>query len=241
MTRSTGTTAAAAVILALALALTACTSPPKPEPTPEPAFTSEPMVLSGVGPMTVPLTIPAGAQSLMVQLACTGMFVDVSIGKSMEEQRGAQCGGTHTFVVPITGASRDLQINVADDSTLTVQLQFSDELVAPDPVMVKQCATVGEVLSTAANAAAAVQHGDMDAAEWRTSLDGAIAELDTIDPDTMIGHLAPPLTAWLEALTIPPQEFWSEAPSDFDDARILISSLCSDNGSALIIMGQYGG
>jgi|GEM_PF-7056699 len=68
-------------------------------------------------------------------------------------------------------------------------------------------------------------------------MDGAVAQLATLDPGTMIGHLVTPISAWLTSPMSAPEQL----PADVNGAEALIGQLCANNGSTVSVFADYGG
>ncbi len=234
--RRFGVLAAAAAVL-----LAGCTVPPPSQVTPPPTL-PEPVTISGSGTQTTRLTVPDGAQSLRVQLACTSGDFHISANTDLANDRHGRCGGMTTVVVPLAASDwMEVIVSVEQGESLVGTLEFSDRPVDVDAGVAEDCEALGVFYGLFEDAEVGFQEGLIDRAAWRVALDDAKATLDAMTPTPMIEPQAVALSDWIGAVEEP--GFWiSETrPAAVGAADSLAGQVCTDNGSTIRVLRQYGG
>lgn len=240
----------AACLLGVVLALTACTaSPPDAGATASTATVDTadwPAVeLTGVGPVDTMIDVPEGAVSLRVSFACLGGHFSLATGGAMENDRSGGCQGTRSYLltVPESGLLQ-LSVLVPADSHFALAGEFTTDVFTPDPLITDACTQLSEYMSVYLNADQGYQRGEVTAEEWRGQLDEAVGIITELQ-DTATGLIALQLPALVEGMSSPvvvPGYFHEQhEPTEMDAAGTIVTDVCSDNGSGLRIMAEYGG
>ena len=223
------------------LCLAGCTaSPSTPDPT-APTL-PDPVTLSGSGPQSTTLTVPEGAESLHVRLACTsGGFYISSVNTDLVDARAGYCGGMTTVIVPIaTGPTMEVTVTVDEVEYLVAELQFSSRPVHVDAAVAEDCEALGVFSSLYQDAEVGFDEGLIDRAAWRSAIDDAAAALEGMTPTPMIEPQSDALLEWISAVEEP--GFWLTDPSwAARAADILAGQVCTDNGTTITVLRQYGG
>jgi len=249
MRKSQYVPAVAGLIIA-AVSLAACSASPETAPTASAApvdTTDWPVVeLTGTAATEEWITVPEGASSLRVHFACVGDFFTISTNTPRMDERRGSCQGTRSYLLPIPENDKmSLNIWMADESHFALTGEFSTEVFAPDPEVTAQCAQLSDFMSRYLNAEQGFSRGEVTAAEWRTRMDGAvdvITELEKTATTGLIGLEVPALVEGISAPAVVPGYFHTEREATaMDAAGTIVSDVCSDNGSGIAIMAEYGG
>lgn len=240
----------AACLLGVVLALTACTaSPPDAGATASTATVDTadwPAVeLTGVGPVEKMIDVPEGAASFRVSFVCVSGSFSLSFSGATQNDRRGGCQGTRTYLFPASGSAlMQLYISVPDDSQFALTGEFTTDVFTPDPLITDACTQLSEYMSVYLNADQGYQRGEVTAEEWRGQLDEAVGIITELQ-DTATGLIALQLPALVEGMSSPvvvPGYFHEQhEPTEMDAAGTIVSDVCSDNGSGLTIMAEYGG
>jgi hypothetical protein len=239
-----------ACLLGVGLALTACTASPPDAGSTETAESVNtadwPAVeLNGVGPVEKIVEVPEGAASFRVSFVCVSGNFGLSFNGAKQSDRRGGCQGTRTYLFPASESTpMQLYISVPPDSHFALTGKFTTDAFSPDPLTTDACTQLSEFMSVYLNADQGYRLGDVSAEEWRVQMDkatGIITELQ----DTATGLIALQLPALVEGMSSPvvvPGYFHEQhSPTEMDAAGTIVGDVCSDNGSGLTIMANYGG
>jgi hypothetical protein len=249
MRKSQHVLAVAGLIIA-AVFLAACSASPEAAPTASAApvdTTDWPVVdLTGTAATEEWITVPEGASSLRVHFACVGDYFTISTNTPRMDERRGSCQGTRSYLLPIPENEKmSLNIWMADESHFALTGEFSTEVFTPDPEVTAQCAQLSDFMSRYLNAEQGFIRGEVTAAEWRTRMDGAvdvITELEKTATTGLIGLEVPALVEGISAPAVVPGYFHTEREATaMDAAGTIVSDVCSDNGSGIAVMAEYGG
>ncbi len=223
-----------------AVLLSGCTAAQAPQAAPPPTL-PEPVTISGSGTQTSRLTIPDGAESLRVRLACTVGDFQITANTDLLNDRRGRCGGMTTVVIPLpTTAWMEVTVTVDPAESLVGTLEFSDRPLDVDPETAKDCAALGRFYGLFQDAEVAYQDGAIDRAAWRAGIDDALAALEETTPSPMIEPQVAVLSEWIGAVEEP--GFWMrDTTAAVGAAHSLAGQVCTDNGSTIGIPRQYGG
>jgi hypothetical protein len=198
-----------------------------------------PVAITGTGSSTTPLEIPEGAQSLRVDLACSGGFFVVGTGANAAGDRGGQCGGgVSHFVLPLPDrptARVDITMHGTGQGdgggeSFAATVAFSTDPKYVDPQVDSDCVHIGSVYSAIANAENLVTGGSTQG--WAELIDGAVDELRDMTPSPLIAPQVATLSGWLAA---PPEPgtLYTDQPPAVSGAQSIIGQVCNDNGSVI--------
>lgn len=237
----------AAGLLAAALSLSACTaSAPEPaEAVQNVAAESWPTVeMVGSGSGENSLSVPEGAQSLQIEFACVGERFTLDAGAATSRSGG--CQGTHSYLLPVPKQQGLLQlfVFVPGEGHFALTAAFSTEVSTPDPHITDACEKLSEYTSLYLNADQGYQRGEVSAEEWRTQIDLAVAIVTELQETAtgLIGLEVPALVAGMSSAAVVPGYFHEpRSATEMDAAGTIVSAVCSDNGSELVISAAYGG
>ena len=230
------------VPLVLVAVLAGCTAAPDPEPVIDAVAVvmPEPVVVSGQGEQTADLTVPDGAESLQVRLACTHGRYSVSSTSdfsSMIVGESGECGGGKSFVVPLPSSeSMPVSITVEPDATVVAELLFSPQPIRMDTNLAEDCEALGEVQSHFMNADAGYVADDLDAAGWRDRMDEGVAVLDGMTPTPLFAEQVQLVAQWARTASEA-----GIAQRQQPRNAALMGSHCDLNNTELILMAEYGG
>lgn len=216
-------------------------------PTPAPTFPSQPLSGTGIadGSAEIPLAVPPGAQSLVIDFGCVGAdhFFMVEFGDSMAEGTAplvGNCGGVHQLALSVDADSGPLRVLVPDGVRWVGRATFSADEFHSDPALTDDCATYSSILSLLTNADQGFSHyDDLDEAEWRARVaEGSTRLADAGSAsETMLGDLFTDLGTSVGD----PARVVGESLGGSRDTATLIARICDANQSQLVIMGEYGG
>lgn len=239
------------VFLACAVLLSGCTltAAPSADPTPSPAATFPSESLSGRGTADgsaeVPVTIPEGARSVVVDFGCTGAenFFSIEFGDSMADGSApltGHCGGVQPLALAVDADSGPLRVFVPDGVRWVARVTFSAEEFAGDPAVAAECAAYSPIFSLLSNADLGFSHyDDLDEAEWRArATEGSTRLVDLgASSETMLAEL---FTDFGANVGDPTREV-GKALDGSHDISALIARICDANQSPIVIMADYGG
>jgi hypothetical protein len=251
MRRSKSALSVVGLIIA-AVSLAGCSPSPAAQPSASVAPVDSadwPVVeLTGTAATEEWITVPEGATSLRVQFACVGAYFTISTNNSgLAEDRGGGCQGTRSYLLPVPEQDQMmLSIWVADESHFALTGEFSTEVFTPDPEVAAQCQQLSDFMSRYLNADQGFSRGEVTAAEWRTEMAGAVDMVTELEKTAtgLIGLEVPALVEGISAPAVVPGYFLGEVerePTAMDAAGTIVSDVCSDNGSGITIMAEYGG
>ena len=249
MRKSQYVPAVAGLIIA-AVFLAACSASPEAAPTASAApvdTTDWPVVeLTGTAATEEWITVPEGASSLRVHFACVGDYFTISTNTPRMDERRGSCQGTRSYLLPIPENEKmSLNVWMADESHFALTGEFSTKVFTPDPEVTAQCEQVSDFMSRYLNADQGFIRGEVTAAEWRTRMDGAVDVITALEKTATTGLIGLEMPALVEGISAPavvPGYFHSERDATaMDAAHAIVSDVCSDNGSGIAIMAEYGG
>ncbi len=201
----------------------------------------DPVAISGSGSQVTRLTIPDGAQSLRVSLACTTGDFHISANTDLANDRHGRCGGMTTVFLPVATASW-MEVTVAVDpaESLVGELEFSDQPIRVDPEIAEDCEALGLFYGLYQDAEIGLETGMIDRAAWRAAIDEAADTLDGMTPSPLIKPQVDVLLEWISGVDDP--GFWKAGrAADVAAADNLAGQVCTDNGSTVRVLRQYGG
>lgn len=220
-----------------------------PMPTPSasaPSLVAEPV--SGTGPTGFPgvdFTIPAGAQSVVVDFECDGGGVfTVELGDSMMLGQAAPsgtCGVAAGLAWPITeqtGAT--LSVMVAEGVQWSATPAFSTEAFTFDDALTRECEEFASAYSALMNADVGYGMGEVDAAEWTARVDEAAEQLEVL-VDSAESELVTAFSQ-VHGIAVDPARTMGAVvmgggASPFDE----INTACNTNQTPLVLKGEFGG
>jgi hypothetical protein len=198
------------------------------------------VTISGSGTQTTRLTIPDGAHSLRVSVACTaGDFRISSANTDLTDDRHGRCGLMTTVVVPLAeGSWMDVTVAVDPAESMVGELEFSAEPIRVDPEVAEDCAALGIFYGLYQDAEVGFDSGLIDRTAWRVAIDDAAAALEGMTPTPMIEPQSDVLLDWISRVESP--GFWltDTRPAAADS---LAGQVCTGNGTTIRILRQYGG
>ena len=223
--------------------LVGCTAPP-PEPTPTaaPPAMPEAIVVTGIGSQQVELDIPSGAQSLVVELACShDRFSVTTLPMPIDIRADGACGTAASLQLPVAEKSpRSVEISVWPDVTISAALRWSIDPIESEPGLKRDCRDLGSALSDAMNADAGYRAGALDTDSWREHVEQAVDTLSDMTPTPRIEALIPPLIEWMTTASTP-GEVMSSRPPSAAAAPVVAEQVCAANSAAIVVIGEYGG
>ena len=201
----------------------------------------DPVAISGSGSQVTRLTIPDGAQSLRVSLACTTGDFHISANTDLANDRHGRCGGMTTVILPLATASW-MEVTVAVDpaESLVGELEFSAQPISVDPEIAEDCEALGLDYGLYQDAEIGLETGRIEEAAWRAAIDEATATLDGMTPSPMIEPQVAVLLDWISAVEASGFGKSGTGPEVYV-ADNLAGQVCTDNGSTIRVLRQYGG
>jgi hypothetical protein len=213
--RNTTTTAIAAASVIL-LGLVGCSvAPPERIPVATPTAW-EPILLEGVTEATMSLTVPSGARSLTVVIDCPDSFgVNMSTGADTDD-RTVECGSGRPTRLPVSPATRTLQVFTGPDAEFTLVGEYGTDRVDVDSVIQEQCDAFSTARSIEYTASLRLYRGAIDANRWNALLRDAAAAVAQV-PTSGSPRIAESLPAVQQAyettaLRLGGLPDWSAAP-----------------------------
>lgn len=228
------------VALAVLVALAGCAAQPTHTAASSAPLSTAPQFFSATGSAQKTLTVPAGANSADVTITCgsdDGGIITIAIG-AQDQPRGGSCPSSTRFRTAAHG-TLDLAVGFAGGSgRFVAQVRFSADPFAPDPRATSQCTALGSAFSDVTSAQNGYPRGPLDLAGWQKLMSSAGTKLSSIDGTGAIGTQVPTLTDWYGGSDPTPAAPSSAAATQ---AFEIVTSLCLDNGTPLVIVSQYGG
>jgi hypothetical protein len=227
-------------VFALLVLLAGC-APQHGSPAPSAApVSSAPRVVSAVGSSDTKIPVPRGARSAEIAITC-GSNDDgyVAVGVDNQDQtRDGRCPLTMRFRVAVE-RSIHLTIDFARGTGRSVtEVRFSAEPFTSDPKVAKQCTGLSSAFSDTASAVNGYMGGGLDLAGWQKLMASASGTLSILDRSGAIGTQLTALSDWYGGTAVTPAHPTNDEATE---AFEIVSSICRDNGSPLVIVSQYGG
>jgi hypothetical protein len=199
------------------------------------------VTISGHGTLVTELTVPDGAQSLRANVACTSGDFHISANTDLANDRHGRCGGMSAVVIPLPEGSRmEVTVAVDQDESLVGQLSFSADPIDVDQQVADDCEALGIFYALFQDAEVGFDSGLIDEGAWRAAIDDAAAALDGMTPTPMIEPQVVALSQWISAVDRP--GFWLTGGDPAASAAdSLAGQVCTDNGSTIRVLRQYGG
>ena len=227
------------------LALVGCTTAPVPRAA-APAAHFTPVVFSGTYDSGRSILVPKGAHSATVYIVCSGggsYNLGGVLNKDIAGLGGGCASGSHLYQLAVAaGETLDLEIQLsAKDASFVIETRFSTDLFAADSELARQCAALWTVGSDVFNAEQGFTLGALSLEQWRHKVSDASAALEPVLTDKP-NILSAPLNTMrdsLDATGIAPGAFLGA--TTYAGAMSIAGQVCSDNGDAIGIMGDYGG
>lgn len=197
----------------------------------------------GSGTLSEGVSVPKGANSLIITFVCTDGMSLISTGGDMSMDRRGGCGGAQTYAVSVTGRA-DLVVTAtlfSEDATFALTGEFSRDEAVSNASTASDCEVISAIQSDVSNAKDGFKVGDIDGDDWATVLAETRTDLEKVskDPRGLIGQQVPALTQALEGDYAIPDSLFESKP--FMTATDLIGQACDANGTPLVIMAEYGG
>jgi hypothetical protein len=197
----------------------------------------------GSGQLSEGISVPKGANSLVMTFVCTDGVFYISTGGDMSMDRRGGCGGAQTYAFSVTN-QRDLVVSVSmfqEEATFALTGEFSRAKTEPDASTASDCEVFSTIRSAIVNARDGFEVGDIDGEDWLVVLQETRANLKKLsdNPDGLIGQQVTVLTEALAGDHAIPESLAESKP--FITASDLIGQACDANRTPVIIMAEYGG
>ncbi|MDQ1546686.1 MAG: hypothetical protein QOH69_1590 [Actinomycetota bacterium] len=227
-------------------ALVGCTATLLPRATPTAAAHFTPVVFSGTYDSGRSITVPKGAHSATVYVVCSGggsYNLSGVLNKDLGGLNGGCGPGSQLYQLAVAGGETlDLEIQVsAKDARFVIETRFSASHFAADSELARQCSALVTVGSDIDNAEQGFTLGALSLAQWRQKVSDASAALKPVlsDKPNVLNAQLKTMGDSLGATGVAPGAF--VGPSGYASAMSIAGQICSDNGDALYVMGDYGG
>ncbi|MDT3329647.1 hypothetical protein [Microbacterium aquilitoris] len=226
-------------------------APAPASPTAEPAPASPTVIatqaFSGTGPGPVALDVPAGTQSVLVQLTCDpAERFTAELGDSMmlgQAPQSGSCDPDRVLAWPWEARSApELTLGLAPEAEWAASVSYSSAPFPQDAALAEECELFSGVYSQVTNADEGYGfYAAFGADEWNRRVDAAADAADTLaasSTTTLAPYLRSIHTVLAERSPIPGgmtevQEFW--------DAQNPIAGICAVNHSEVYVLAEFGG
>lgn len=244
-------------LLALTLALTGCATvaaaptgdatPTATDATPTPTLTFSPV--SGEGPTEFPgvaFVIPDDARSVVIDFECTGgAEFRVELGDSMalgQATLPGTCDGTTSLTWPITEQTQHtLGVVIGEGIAWTATPTFSTDEFETGAALAADCARFGEVHSALFSADTGYTfYKAIDAAEWRTRVDQAAADLADLAASAK-SDFGEQFALIEASVSDPAREVGVALTDDVQQPFDEIRRACDTNHTPPILISEFGG
>ena len=228
------------------IALAGCSALAVPRPTPTPAAQFTPIVFSGTFDSGKTIIVPPGAQSATIYVACGGGGSYTLAGALNKDEAGLGGGcasGGHLYQLAVAaGETLDLEIQLsASTASFVVETRFSADRFVEDSELARQCSALVTVGSDVFNAEQGFTLGALSLEQWKQRVTDALHALQPVlsDKPNILSAPLRTMSDSLGATGVAPGAF--VGPSGYASAMSIAGQICSDNGDALYVMGDYGG
>ena len=206
----------------------------------------KPVSFSGTGRSAEVVTVPKGARSLEIEVACSGSgLFSVSFAIDQYGSRDGGCGGAAIYRVAVpasVGRKLGIQLRTIAEVPFAYTVTFSPDRFVVDPTLSVACDGLTTIASSVLNADEGYRRSDETAEAWSKAITAAATRLGELEPQTTgIIHTQIPLM--IEELKTP-----GIAPGTFRDTATryaaaveITADVCANGGSEFSYTATYGG
>lgn len=237
-------------LVLVALALAGCSSPAA-GPAQHAAVAVDaskwrPVTFSGMGHSAEVATVPKGARSVEIEVACSGSaLLAISFAIDRYGSRDGGCGGSSFYRVAVpasVGPRLGIQLRTVPEVPFAYTVTFSGDRFVVNPALSVACAGLTTIASDVVNADEGFRRSDVTAESWSSTLASAITRLDELEPQTT-GIIRTQIPLMIDALKTP-----GVAPGTFRDTATpyaaaveIAADVCASGGSEFSYTAKYGG